>query len=148
VKMPYRNYTRRVFHPYFDAVQPNLRSETEIGIWPLLLELVDEGTPEKDQRLGRRESQGRRGRAGSGRAATVCKIQKNPMDPVYTVVETSDDKFTISIPVGKDFSPENLDVKVKDRVSVAIYKPFLTKETRRNGLSLYHKQRTTFPHFC
>jgi len=43
------------------------------------------------------------------------KILRNPIDPVWTVVESKEGKFTVSIPLGKDAKPDNVKLSVRDR---------------------------------
>ncbi|CAG7821220.1 unnamed protein product, partial [Allacma fusca] len=78
-------------------------------------------------------------------ATSIRKIIRSAIDPVHTIVEISKGQFCISVPVGKDFKPENLDVKIKDRVAIVEMKIEQTSEDGTSILSQVFTKKITLP---
>jgi len=142
--MPTRALTRRLLHPYLHPSHSRKRLENDIGLWPFLLSLVDDSIPETGApQVPKRGRQRQQSRAQP--APTVCKIIKHPIDPVYTVVELSEGVFSVSIPVGEGFKPENLDVKVKDREVIVQMKIDQASEDGMSELSQVFTKKVALP---
>ncbi|CAG7821222.1 unnamed protein product [Allacma fusca] len=101
-------------------------AEEEIGFWP---QFLDDGKQEKTNKFPANEKKLTNKSCDS---TAICKILRSTIDPFHTIVEISESQFCISIPVGRDFKPENLDVMEKDRVVIVEIK---TEQTSEDGSS-------------
>jgi len=141
--MPCRSYTHRFVHPYFATIRPQKMPENNVGVWPLLLNFVEDGTQEKVKQVAPKERPQQQVRRRH--PAGVCKIVRNPLDPVYTIVEVKEGNFCVSIPLGEDFKPENLDVKVKDREVVVQIKIEKSSEDGTSQLTQIFTKKVALP---
>jgi len=102
-------------------------------LWPHLLDLVED---EEDLIPGKEKQ-------WHGR--NVTRVVRNPIDLAYTVVEIKDNMFCINMPLGKDFKPENLDVKIKDRHAIITIRTEQQSEDGTSHLSQVFTKKIPFP---
>jgi len=135
--MPYRTVSQRGAHPYYTFADPGT-PDIDISLWPLLLSLIESASDNQQQQI-------RNAQDPKSKNPTVCKVIRTPIDPVYTILEVKDGLFTISIPLGQEFKPENVDVKVRDRQVVVEIKSEQSSEDGTSQLTQVFTKKVPIP---
>jgi len=109
----------------------------DLNVWPFLLNLVED----RDQDVAPQPAETQEQWQGRN----VCKVMRNPLDLVYTVVEIRDNTYCISMPLGKDFKTENLDVKIKDHQAIIQVKTEQESQDGTSHLSQVYTKKIPIP---